>query len=155
MIALEGDVVGRAWLSGPGAGQMPTASAVLADIIDVATGRASRTFKWLDLWDEDVVLELQPADDVSRRFYLRFNVEDRPHVLADITDALGRAQISIASVIQHEAPELEETDNAGGPIVPLVIMTHRTTEGQIRAADRKLAALSSIREPRIRMPVAD
>jgi homoserine dehydrogenase len=113
------------------------------------------TFRRLDLWQEQPPLPVQPAEEILRRDYLRFNVEDRPHVLADIADILGRNGISIASVIQHEAPEVQEGDAPRSPTVPLVIMTHRTTEGQLRAADAELDRLSSVRKPRIRMPVAD
>lgn len=155
MIALEGDVVGKTWYSGQGAGRMPTASAVVADLIDVAVGRAAITFSRLDLWQEQPPIPVQPAEEITRRFYLRFNVEDRPHVIADIADILGRQQISIASVIQHEAPEVEENQGKAETHVPLVIMTHRTTEGRMRAADSLFARLASLRPPRIRMPVAD
>ncbi len=153
MIALTGDAVGQTWLSGPGAGQMPTASSVVADLIDVAVGRAQATFRRLDLWGEHPPLEPQPEEAIFRRYYLRFQVEDRPHVMADITDVLGRNGISLASVIQHEAPELEDVSAA--PLVPLVIMTHRTTEGQLRTAMQELAGLESLRDRLICMPVSD
>lgn len=154
MIALTGDAVGQTWYSGPGAGQMPTASSVVADLIDIAVGRAQLTFRRFDLWGEHPPLERQPEEAIFRRYYLRFNVEDRPHVMADMTDVLGRNQISLASVIQHEAPELEENGSAV-PLVPLVIMTHRTTEGQLRTARRELADLECLRQPLICMPVSD
>jgi homoserine dehydrogenase len=155
MIALSGDAVGKAWFSGMGAGQMATASAVVADLVDVAIGRAQLTFPLLSLGTPHASLELQPIEQISRRYYLRFNVEDRPHVMADVTDVLGRNGISIASVIQHEAPEPEDAASSGPPIVPLVIMTHRTHEGRVRAARTELEQLSSLREPRICMPVSD
>lgn len=155
MIALTGDAVGPAWFSAMGAGQMATASAVVADLVDVAIGRAQLTFPRLSLGPEEEPLELLPAEQISRRYYLRFNVEDRPHVMADITDVLGRNEISIASVIQHEAPEPDEVAPPGAAIVPLVIMTHRTTEGQVRAAQRELSNLGCLRPPRICMPVSD
>ena len=146
IIALKGDAIGQAWLSGPGAGRMPTASAVVADLVDVATGRAAQSFSRLDLWREAPAFALQPAEEISRRYYIRFNVEDRPHVLADITDILGRNGISIASVIQKESTEPVEG-------VPLVIMTHETFEGRMRTADRELDELATILGERIRMPV--
>jgi homoserine dehydrogenase len=156
MIALTGDAVGQTWYSGPGAGQMPTASSVVADLIDVAVGRAQATFRRLDLFSEQPPRLLQPVEAIYRRYYLRFNVEDRPHVMADITDVLGRNRISLASVIQHEAPEVEEAEaSTAAPVVPLVIMSHRTTEGQLRAALEELSGLSSLRSPSICMPVSD
>lgn len=158
IIALEGDAVGTAWFSGAGAGRMPTASAVVADLIDTVAGRAALTFPRLDLWDQQPPLPVQPADAIRHRYYLRFNAEDRPHVFADIADILGRHGISLASVIQHEAPEHEaaETgDPVALPTVPVVVMTHRTTAGQLRTAETELDRLDSLRPPRIRMPVAD
>jgi homoserine dehydrogenase len=152
MVELTGDAVGRLWYSGAGAGEMPTASAVVADLIDMAVGRAQLTFTRLDIWREHSPLPLLPAEEVRRRFYLRYNVEDRPHVLADIADILGRQGISIASVIQKEADSSTIPDDA--PIVPLVIMTHECSEGAMRAADQELAKLKSIRTPRVRIPVA-
>jgi len=150
MIALEGDAVGSTWYSGAGAGQMPTASAVVADLIDVVTGRAALTFPRLDVWRDGQPIPLQTADEVANRYYLRFNVVDRPHVFADVADILGRNGISLASIIQHEAPE-----DAEESIVSLVVMTHRTSHGRLRTADRELNALDSVRGPWIRMPVAD
>ncbi|MGH7127559.1 MAG: homoserine dehydrogenase, partial [Planctomycetaceae bacterium] len=127
MVALEGDAVGKVWWSGAGAGQMPTASAVVADLIDAATGRAALTFPRLDLWREQPPRAVQPAEDIQSRYYLRFNCLDRPHVFADIADILGRHEISLASIIQHEAPERDEAD--AEEIVPVVVMTHRTRLG--------------------------
>jgi homoserine dehydrogenase len=155
MIAVEGDAVGRLWFSGPGAGRMATASAVVADIIDMAVGRAALTFSRLDLWQERTPLGVQPVEEIKNRYYLRFNVEDRPHVFADIADILGRHKISLASIIQHEVPELDDAESSLHPVVAVVVMTHRTTEGQLRTADRDLAQLKTLRTPSIRMPVSD
>lgn len=153
-IALVGDVVGETWYSGPGAGQMPTASAVIADLIDTIAGRTRLTFPRLEIWRDPAPYVLQPSEKIASRFYLRFNVLDRPHVLADIADILGRNNISIASVIQHEAEAAGE-DNGDKRTVPLVIMTHRTATGNILAAERDLARLASITPPHVRMPVAE
>src|SRR5262249_10446230 len=131
------------------------ASAVVADLIDTVTGRAAITFPRLDLWGERKPFSIQSADQIVNRYYLRFNVEDRPHVFADIADILGRHQISLASIIQHEAPEVEAADPSELPVVPLVVMTHRTSLGKLLAADAELDKLDSLRAPRIRMPVAD
>lgn len=154
-IAVEGDVVGETWYSGPGAGQMPTASAVVADLIDTITGRTKLTFPRLEIWRDPAPYVLQPREKITSRFYLRFSVLDRPHVLADIADILGRNNISIASVIQHEAPEAAGSESGEKRAVPLVIMTHRTTTGNVLAAERELARLPSITPPHVRMPVAD
>ena len=100
---------------------MPTASAVVADLIDTVVGRTAITFRTLEplvrpgrarRWP------LRDPADVPGRFYLRFNVDDRPGVMAEIAGILGRHDISIASVIQHETEEEVQG------VVPLVIMTH-------------------------------
>ncbi|MCA9063605.1 MAG: homoserine dehydrogenase [Planctomycetaceae bacterium] len=153
IVALIGDAVGLIRFSGAGAGQLPTASAVVADLIDYATGRAALTFQSLLRSQSGCPIPLQPAEDLSRRYYLRFTVEDRPHVLADLTDVLGRHQISISSVRQDETPEESETGDCG--LARLIIMTHRTTEGRLRAADAEIAKLACLRGERIRLPVAD
>jgi homoserine dehydrogenase len=150
MIGLEGDAVGKTWYSGAGAGQMPTASAVVADLIDVATGRAIQSFSLLDMGRGGKSVPLQAADEIANRYYLRFNVVDRPHVFADLADILGRNDISLASIIQHEAPE-----DAEESIVPLVVMTHRTSRGKLQAAERELNKLDSLRGAWVSMPVAD
>ena len=85
-------------------------------------------------------------------------VEDRLHVFADIADVLGRNQISLASIIQHETPEgkLTAADRSRpDPVVPLVVMTHRAFEGQMREAEAELATLAALQGSWVRMPVAD
>lgn len=154
-ISVVGDVVGETWYSGAGAGQMPTASAVVADLIDTVVGRTKLTFPRLEIWQKTSEFAIQPPEKISSRYYLRFNVDDRPHVLADIADILGRNEISIASVIQHEAPDASRAGAAARVTVPLVIMTHRTTEGRMLAAEKELNGLAALKPPHMRMPVAD
>ena len=86
---------------------------------------------------------------MAGRYYLRFNVADQPSVLAEIAGMLGRQNISIASVIQHEAPE------GSRGVVPLVIMTHNTTEGAIGRAVGAIDKLSFLRGRSVRMRVRD
>lgn len=154
MIALEGDAVGKVWLSGPGAGQMATASAVIADIVDLGIGRAQLTFSRLDLWQDRKPIAIKNEADVSHRYYLRFEVEDRPHVFADIADILGRHEISLASIIQHEPAE-SQVDADGVVCVPVVVLTHVTPQGRLQAAEAELHKLDSIRSPIVRMPVSE
>ncbi|HTU26471.1 MAG TPA: homoserine dehydrogenase, partial [Pirellulales bacterium] len=146
-VSVVGDAVGRMFYSGLGAGQMPTASAVVADLIDMAAGRAAITFRHLNLWS-DAAVPIAQGDfgDVAGRFYLRFNVEDRPSVLAEIATILGRENISIASVIQHEA-----ADESG--VVPLVVMTHKTTEGATNRATEVIDRRGFMRGSSVRMRV--
>jgi homoserine dehydrogenase len=146
-VSVVGDAVGRVFYSGLGAGQMPTASAVVADMIDMVAGRAQITFRLLELWSKQKSRVAQSDfADVAGRYYLRFNVEDRPSVLAEIASILGRHDISIASVIQHEA------DEQSG-VVPLVIMTHKTTEGATQQAADTIDSLPFMRGGSVRMRV--
>ena len=82
---------GRVFFHGLGAGQMPTASAVVADLIDTVVGRTAITFRTLELWSKREAARARRSDhaDVPGRYYLRFNVEDRPGVLAEIAGVLG------------------------------------------------------------------
>jgi homoserine dehydrogenase len=150
-IQVEGDAVGNTLYYGRGAGQMPTASAVVADLIDMAVGRAQRTFQTLRLWSgENRSIALRPAATVRSRFYLRLLVADRPGVLADIARILANHQISISSVIQHEALEEHE-----GDIVPLIIMTHTAPTGSFLATLGELDRLDCVTGRSVYYPVGD
>jgi homoserine dehydrogenase len=150
-VRVVGDAVGSVYFQGLGAGQNPTASAVVADLIDTVVGRAAITFRAMDLWSdrrEALVATRDPAK-IPGRFYLRFQVEDRAGVMAEIAGVLGQHDISIASLIQHEA---EEGVNGS---VPLVIMTHSTTEGAIAGALSRIGKLPFVHPGSIRLRVRD
>lgn len=155
MIELTGDAVGKAWFSAMGAGQMATASAVVANLVDVAAGRAQLNFDLLSLWPETSgkPFPLQDPEAIRRRYFYRFIVQDRPHVIADIADVLGRNGISLTSVIQ-KASDSEES-NGGYRLVPLVFTTHTTTEGNVRAAAAELDQLDCVQPPYLCLPVSD
>lgn len=149
-IRLVGDAVGRVWFHGMGAGRMPTASAVAADLIDTVVGRTAITFRTLQLWSEKPARVVpRPSFTTSTRYYLRFTVKDHPGVLADITGALSREGISIASFIQHERHEVEDDR------VPLIIMTHQTTVGAADRAMEKINQLEMVHEPAVRLRILD
>jgi homoserine dehydrogenase len=150
-IAVVGDAVGDTLFYGQGAGMMPTASAVAADLIDLAVGRAQRTFHTLRLWSANGErAQIRPAATVRTRFYLRLLVEDRPGVLAEVAGVLAQHQISIASVIQHEAAEEIE-----GLRVQLVIMTHTAPVSAFRTAATRMQDLRSVAAPAVYYPVGD
>jgi homoserine dehydrogenase len=150
-IQVVGDAVGDTLYYGQGAGQMPTASAVVADIIDLAVGRGQRTFQTLRLWSGgDGTITLRRADTVRSRFYFRAMVEDRPGVLAEVAGAFARHQVSIASVAQPEAPEDHE-----GNTVPLVVMTHTVTTESFQNAFAEITRLSCVQPPCAYYPVGD
>ncbi len=135
-ISVVGDFVGRVFFHGQGAGQMPTASAVVADMIDIATGRAAITFRNLKLWSgNNSPLPVSELDTLPVRYYLRFSVPDRVGVLAAIAGVLGEEGVSIASVYQHD-----DDRNAEGNI-PLVILTHESVPQIIQAALARIRGL--------------
>ncbi|MCL2119323.1 MAG: homoserine dehydrogenase [Planctomycetaceae bacterium] len=136
IVKVVGDAVGEVVLLGRGAGEMPTASAVVGDVIDTVLGRAKMTFDTLQLWSKDRPAKtIKDPADIRGKNYLRFLVEDRPGVLAEISGILGHHGISIASVLQ------EETDLEEGSPVTLIIMTHAAREGDTQAAIAKIDAL--------------
>ena len=103
-VSVVGDAVGPLFFHGQGAGQMPTASAVVADLIDTAVGRTAITFKSLELWSRrEARVNASDHANAAGRFYLRFQVADHPGVMAQIAGVLGEFGISIASVLQREA----------------------------------------------------
>jgi homoserine dehydrogenase len=150
-VQVVGDAAGELLFQGAGAGAMPTASAVVADLIDLAVGRAQRTFAAARLWSADGRgFVLRPPGGVRSRFYLRVLVQDRPGMLAEVARVLAEQQISIASVIQHEALEGHE-----GEVVPLVIMTHYAPTGKFRAAAAVIDALPGVVPPGVHYSVDD
>jgi len=151
IITLTGSALGPLRLSGAGAGQMPTASAVMADIVDYTAGRAERTFQAILRNRTAQPLDVLPQEASEHRFYIRCIVDDRPHVLADVTDILGRHQISISSLHQDEPVD----DASGDPTARLVMMTHRADEGRMRLADAELGQLDCVRGDCLRLPVAE
>jgi homoserine dehydrogenase len=150
-VRVVGDAVGQVFLQGLGAGQMPTASAVVGDLIDTAVGRMAITFRTLELWSDqrEARVALREPAKVPGRFSLRFTVDDRPGVLAEIAGVLGSHEISIASVIQHETEE-----ETGGP-VPLIIMTHKAPEGAIAEALHSIDQLAFVHGETVRMRVRE
>jgi homoserine dehydrogenase len=122
---------------GRGAGAGPTASAVMADLVDVARGRVTPTFGV----PADKLKTLAPAS-IARRvgaYYLRLTVLDRPGVIADVAAALRDAGVSLESLLQR--------GRAPGEGVPVVLTTHETEESRMTGAVSRIAALESIVEP--------
>ncbi|MGE5756510.1 MAG: homoserine dehydrogenase [Planctomycetaceae bacterium] len=151
-IRVVGDAVGDTLFYGRGAGMMPTASAVVGDLIDVVVGRAALTFRALNLWSDSAPPpRLTPSSQVRSRYYLRFMIADRPGVLAALAQVLGAHAISIASVIQHD-PGDDAPENSP---VPLVIMTHLAVEANIMAALAEIDGLDVVRAPSVWLGVEE
>ena len=150
-VEVEGDPAGRLFIHGLGAGGMATASAVVADLIDTALGRAQVTFRMLRMWAQQDDLPVVPPDQGESRFYYRFNVYDRPGVLAQIARVLGDHNVSIASVIQHE-PAPEQT---GSGLVPLVLMTHKARAQDAITSLAEIDRLPVLAPPSVLLRVED
>jgi homoserine dehydrogenase len=151
-IRVVGDAVGDTLFYGRGAGMMPTASAVVGDLIDVVVGRAALTARALNLWiDSAPPPRLTPLDQVRSRYYLRFTIADRPGVLAALAQVLGAHGISIASVIQHDPGDDAPEDSP----VPLVIMTHMAVEASLTAALVEIDRLDVVSAPSICLGVEE
>jgi homoserine dehydrogenase len=151
-IRVVGDAVGDTFFYGRGAGMMPTASAVVGDLIDVVTGRAMATSSLLNLWPEFAEpVPRASSRQVRTRNYLRFTIADRPGVLAALARILGEHGISIASVIQHD-PGDDATEQSP---VPLVIMTHLAVEAELAAALAEIDRLDVVHAPTVCLGVED
>lgn len=155
-IRVVGDAVGPVFYHGLGAGQMPTASAVVADLIDTAVGRTRLTFQTLEYFSADTPprVKLRDAETLCGRYYFRLQVSNHPGTLAAIANVLAKHGISIASVIQHENGDSGSDESAPQlDPVPLVIMTHEATEGAARLATAEIQSLSSVTGPVVRLKV--
>lgn len=132
-VLIESDGLVKTLLSGKGAGPAPTAVSLLADLLDLAEGRAR-----IPGSEHPFVTGPSPMgtrESSPARYYLRFAVPDRPGTLAQVAGLFAHHDISIASVLQPEVP-----DAAGGSLVPLILTTHTTTRGRL---DLVLASLAS------------
>jgi homoserine dehydrogenase len=132
----EGDFVGRVMLEGRGAGAGPTASAVVADLIDVARGRAAPV--WGSAVAQLAAMPSVPMSAYVGAYYLRLMVVDRPGVIADVAGALRDSGVSLESMLQH--------GRAPGEAVPIVLVTHETRESQMRIAIDRIERLDSVLE---------
>lgn len=141
-VLVKGDAVGPTLFYGAGAGAEPTASAVVADLVDVVrtltTDPTNRVPHLAFQSDAMVDLPILPMADVRTSYYLRLHAEDRPGVLADITRILGDLGISIEAILQKE-------DTQGDNSVPIIILTHPVLERSMDSAIGRIEALGSIR----------
>ncbi len=139
-VLLEGNAVGPILLYGRGAGEMPTASSVVSDVIDVARNIAAGAPRRvpMNFYRLDNELKVKPIDDVVSRYYLCFWVSDKPKVLASIATILGNYSISIASVLQKESTEES--------CVPVIMLTHKAVEKNVRDALAEIETMDYIKK---------
>ena len=140
-VVVKGDAVGPTLYYGAGAGAEPTASAVVADLVDIArlsdAGIQQRVPYLGFQLDQQMTLPVLPIAEVTSAYYLRMRVMDKPGVLADVTKILGDRQISIDAMMQKEPQEGESEAD-------IVILTHVTVEKNMDAAIAAIEALSAI-----------
>ncbi len=147
-ISVYGHALGHALFYGRGAGQMPTASAIVADLVGVAMGTTPLLFKRLRIYpDSTDRARVLPVDQVRSRYYLRLTARDVPGVMAQVTHVLGQHGISLSAVLQREVDDSQ--------FVPVVIMTHQAEEGPIRAALSEIDSLPTIVPPTVCLRVID
>jgi homoserine dehydrogenase len=137
-ISIFGSSVGQVMYYGRGAGMMPTASAVVADIIDVALGNSRTTFQHLNLQPRDKTAPLiEKIGNLVSRFYIRIMCKDQPGVIAKWSKVLAEHHISISGALQHEGTGPDNT-------VPVVITTHPTPQKNVTAALEDMERLDVI-----------
>ena len=137
---ISGDAVGDVILYGHGAGMMPTASAVVGDIVDIARNLAGGRPQRVPLlaYQQEWIghLPIVPMEDISTQYYFRFTAKDRPGVLSKIAGILGDHRISIQSVHQK--------GRKFSGAVPVVMMTHEAREADVQAAMGAMANLDVV-----------
>ncbi len=137
-VEVEADLAGRVMINGPGAGPMPTTSAVLADIVGIARNIVGNVTPPTPLkLSEDI--RVRPILDIETKYYLRLNVADRPGVFAQIAKLLGDLGISIASVIQKGSDEAAQR-------AEIVLMTHKAKEASMQQALKLFGDLEAVNE---------
>jgi homoserine dehydrogenase len=151
-VMVQGDAVGTTLYYGKGAGSEPTASAVIADLVDITrlhTADAAHRVPHL-AFQPDAMSDLKvlPMSEVVTSYYLRLRVADEAGVLAQVTGLLAGAGISIDAVLQREA---DEVGGEGSTQTDLIILTHDTREGTMNDALAQLQALPTVLEPIIRI----
>lgn len=138
-LSVVGHAVGHTMYYGQGAGQGPTASAIVGDLLNVACGAYPTAFAQMRLTpDLHQPAPLVEPDDIESRWYLRVNAQDVPGVMAKLTKALGDRGISLSSLLQHDAPADVDT-------VPVVIATHHARLADVKAAAAEMRELPEIR----------
>lgn len=139
-IHIVGDAVGSQLFAGRGAGMMPTASAVVSDIVDISRKLREKNTSLMkrNIFTGKNKLNMMDIGSIKTRYYLRFTVLDRPGVLASIARVLGMHNISIESVIQKA--------RSAGEFVPIVIMTHNAAEANLVKALKIIDRLKVIKE---------
>lgn len=147
-ISVYGNALGHALFYGRGAGQMPTASAVVADLVSVGLGIAPRAFEQLRIFgDQTPPATILDFEQLQSRYYLRLTARDEPGVIARVTRILGEHGISLSAILQHETNDTN--------LVPVVITTHLAREGAVRSALEEIDRMGVVQPPTVRLRIID
>ncbi len=136
-LEVSSQALGKSLYIGPGAGALPTANSVLADIIDIASGNAHRP-----LWATGACVGRTPASEPSSSFYLRAQVDDKTGVLAHLAEALASKGIGIDTLLQ---PEIGERAPKRSDVASIVLVTHETMEARMLEAVKLIEAFPEVR----------
>ena len=137
-VEIQTDLAGKLLFHGAGAGSMPTTSAVVANIVDIARNLAGNVVP-PPIGKLSERTHVQPISELRTRYYIRLTATDKPGVLAQVGGVLGNRNISIASAIQKETDEVAQR-------AEIVLMTHRANESDMQRAIRELEALEAVAE---------
>jgi homoserine dehydrogenase len=149
-VLVNADAVGSTLYYGPGAGSEPTASAVVADVVDVVrtlTADPENRVPHL-AFQADALSDLEPvaADAFESAYYLRMEAVDEPGVMADVSRVLGDLGISIEAILQKEPAN-------GSTVVPIILLTRKVREGLVNQGIQRIEALPTVHQPVVRMRV--
>jgi homoserine dehydrogenase len=137
-VEIQADLTGNLLFHGAGAGSLPTTSAVMADVVDIAKNVAGNVIA-LPMITLSEGVRIRSMLELETRYYIRLTTTDRPGVLAQVGTVLGDLDISIASAIQKEADDQAQQ-------AEIVLMTHRASEGSMQQAIQRLNALDVVAE---------
>jgi homoserine dehydrogenase len=150
-VSVYGNATGHTMYYGRGAGGDPTASAVISDLYQTASGAAEILFSSLAIWPDTAEASVQlPREDIFSRYYIRITADDKPGVLSQIADKFGKHEISISSVLQKE---LDEESGAAG--VPVIITTYPSSEGNVIRALSEIDSLPVIKAKSVCIVIVD
>ena len=148
-VSVFGDAVGHTMFYGRGAGMMPTASAVVADIIEIGNGNSKRLFDTIVMKPKQEAQKvLADIKDASSRYYIRLNALDKPGVFAKIAETLGKFNISISGALQHEGQAPEN-------YVPVMMTTHFTTQREVEDAIDAICKLDIVADKPVCIQIVD
>ena len=145
-VFVKGDFVGNTMFDGPGAGERPTGSAIISDIVDLSRDLLLKKGEQYcnRPIDPEQGAKLVPLSEIKNRFYLRFFTFDKPGVLSKIAGVLGDKGISISSMVQLET---HEKDN----YVPIVLLTHESSEQALEVALEEISKFDFVKDNYLRL----